>query len=82
MKDKLLKNADTDNIYQLILQMINEARTPEHIKRISMLADWLPEYLQMIREEDTFNEESIPYLKRGNIVLVNLGFNIGEELGG
>lgn len=62
--------------------MIDEAKTPEQIKKASLLTDWLSKYLQMIIEEDAFTRESVPDLKRGNIVSIDMGFNIGEELGG
>jgi len=62
--------------------MIDEAKTPKQIKKASLLTDWLSKYLQMIIEEDAFTRESVPDLKRGNIVFIDMGFNIGEELGG
>jgi len=74
--------AAVGRIYQEILTMISTTETPEQFKRITLLVNWLKKYIDMIKNENTFVRGDSPDLKRGHIVLIDLGFNIGEELGG
>jgi mRNA interferase MazF len=53
----------------------------EH-KRASIYIDWLKAKLQYIFKEDTYDPKKDIYYKRGEIVHVDLGFNIGNEIGG
>lgn len=52
-------------------------------KRISLLLDWIDKYIDYIKAENTFSQFGEIYdLKRGDVVLIDLGFNIGKEFGG
>ena len=55
------------------------------IKVQSLLSDFqqlFTDYKNYIKNETTFNPKYYPDFKRGNIVNLNLGFNLGSELGG
>lgn len=47
-----------------------------------LLAYWIYDFANYHDEEKTFDTTKIITFKRGNIIKVNLGFNIGHELGG
>ncbi len=51
-------------------------------KRASLLAYWLKTYIHFVRAEDSFLPQSVPRLKRGQIVHVDFGYRVGKEFGG
>ena len=73
-KESALKKLD-----DLIESFINN---PDSLKKANNLSYWLSQYSTSIGFEDEFNPRKLKKYKRGDIVKVNLGFNIGNELGG
>lgn len=55
---------------------------PETYKKSALLYYWLRDYKNYIKNESTFDPKYYPQLYRGSIVNLNLGFNIGSEIGG
>ena len=53
-----------------------------HIKKANLLSYWLKDYIKYISEEETFNPSSLKEYSRGDVIKVNLGFNVGNEEGG
>lgn len=51
-------------------------------KRERLLSSWLSEYAKYIKQEETFKPQFLKRYKRGEIILVNLGYRIGSEEGG
>jgi len=51
-------------------------------KRQDILTKWLTKWCRYLSLEDTFKPEYIPRYKRGDIVYVDFGFNVGHEFGG
>ena len=51
-------------------------------KTSNLLAYWIKDFAKYHDEEKTFTAKSLKIFKRGDIVKANLGFNIGNELGG
>lgn len=51
-------------------------------KKSNLLAYWINDFSKYHDNEKFFNPNSLKVFKRGDIVKVNLGFNIGNELGG
>lgn len=51
-------------------------------KKSNILAYWIKDFSKYHDEENTFDLSSFKTFKRGDIIKVNLGFNIGKELGG
>ena len=51
-------------------------------KKAAILAYWLRDYLGYIKNEKTFKPKQLITYKRGQIVFVNFGFRVGQELGG
>lgn len=72
-KDKSLNRLDLSFIKHIEL---NEIKTSE------LLAYWINDYAVYHDEERTFDISKSGVFYRGDIVKVNLGFNIGNELGG
>lgn len=56
--------------------------TGKYLKKAYLLSYWIKDYVRMINfEEDFVPTRNIAY-KRGNIVKIDFGFNIGAEYGG
>lgn len=72
-KDASLKRLDTSFLKHITLQ---------EYKKTHLLAYWLNDFAQYHDEESTFSPSSLKVFKKGDIIKVNLGFNIGNELGG
>lgn len=53
-----------------------------HPKVQSIITEWLVKWSKYIVREKRFDSQFLPYFKRGDIVYVDLGFNIGSEHGG
>lgn len=54
----------------------------QEYKKTHLLAYWINDFAEYHDNEVTFNSSSLKTFKRGDIIKVNLGFNIGNELGG
>lgn len=51
-------------------------------KQLITLFKWLNYFIEKLNYEHTYEPGKLPSFKRGDIVWVNLGYNIGSELGG
>ena len=51
-------------------------------KKSNVLAYWIKDFSNYHDEERTFDTHKLKRYKRGDIIKVNLGFNVGNELGG
>ena len=51
-------------------------------KKSNLLAYWITDFSNYHDNEKTFDIKQLKTFKRGDIIKVNLGFNIGNELGG
>lgn len=57
-------------------------KVQENYKKAAIFVYWLNDYIEYIKAEATFRPEMNMTYKRGQIVFVNFGFRIGNELGG
>lgn len=55
---------------------------PTLLKKTDLMCYWLEEFAKYIYQEETFKPEKLLSYKRGDVIRVNLGFRIGNELGG
>ncbi|MBO5853100.1 MAG: type II toxin-antitoxin system PemK/MazF family toxin, partial [Bacteroidales bacterium] len=55
---------------------------PDSLKKADLISYWLESYTNYIDFETTFDSSRLPRYKRGSVLRVNFGFNIGKELGG
>ena len=56
--------------------------TGNHLKKANLLSYWIKDYVRMINFEENFNPARNIAYKRGNIIKIQFGFNIGSEYGG
>ena len=56
--------------------------TGQSLKKANLLSYWLKDYVRMVDFEETFDPKRNIAYKRGDIVKLNFGFNIGSEYGG
>lgn len=54
----------------------------QNLKKVQLISKWLSDFSNYILFEDKFEAAKNIAYKRGDIVKVNFGFNIGSELGG
>lgn len=53
-----------------------------NLKKVALITYWLRDQKNFFKQEKTFHPKYLPIYKKGSIVQVNLGFNIGKEYGG
>ncbi len=51
-------------------------------KKAQLISKWIKEFSNYLRFEEVFDSNRIIVYRRGDIVKVNFGFNVGNELGG
>ncbi len=54
----------------------------KHLKKANLLSFWLKDFFKYIEQEETFDSSYLKEYSRGDIIKVNLGFNVGNEEGG
>ena len=75
-KDNIVKSLD-----QLLTSFLESSDS--HLqKKASLLSYWLDSFFEYIREEDAFDSTKLKSYKRGDVIRVNFGFNVGSEYGG
>ncbi len=72
---------DTDKLDRA-LQTLSGSVSEMPAKQQSIFADWLTTWSKYLKFERTFKPERLKYYKRGDIVHVHFGFNVGSEQGG
>lgn len=65
-----------------LLNSYQTSKIPKNKKKASLFSYWLRDYTRMLRYEETFDPKRLKTYKRGEIVKVHLGYNIGSEEGG
>lgn len=83
MKEDVIQNkkAAIKALNKLLEGYINDP-TGKHLKKANLISYWLKDYAQMINFEEKFEPTRNIAYKRGDIVKLNFGFNIGSEYGG
>lgn len=59
-----------------------ESSNEDNIKKVNIISYWFKDYINYINSENDFNPVNLKTYERGDVIKVNLGFNIGSELGG
>ena len=73
------KNASISTLSSYLDDLINN---PNTLKKADLLSYWIEDYTKYLSSEDTFNPALYKSYKRGDVIKVNLGFNVGSEEGG
>lgn len=84
MNDQEKNNAiihKDNSLHRLDISFIKHIDLKEY-KTSHLLAYWMNDFANYHDEERTFDTTKMICFKRGSIIKVNLGFNIGHELGG
>ena len=69
------------SLNKMLESFINDP-TGIHLKKANLLSYWIKDYVRMISFEEQFDPKRNIAYKRGNIVKIDFGFNIGAEYGG
>lgn len=69
------------SLNKLLEQYINDP-AEAHLKKANLISYWIKDYVQLINFEERFDPTKNIAYKRGNVVKLNFGFNIGNEYGG
>lgn len=80
-KEDIANHVDTA-IRQIKKLMHSYFDNPETISKADKLSYWLEDYTRLLSFEDFFNPCYLKTYERGDIIKVNLGYNIGNEEGG
>ncbi len=72
----------TIEIRDSLINLVKYTHDIERLKKIEMYFDWLITKTSKVNEEPTFDANTMPCLNRGDVILIDLGFNVGEEYGG
>jgi len=75
------KKSAIKKINNLMEMYINNPEE-KYLKKANLLSYWLEDFSDYIREENNFNPKELISYKRGDVIKVNFGFNVGSEHGG
>lgn len=64
------------------LQALSDSISEMSVKKQDIISDWFFTWARYLKFERTFKPERLKYYKRGDIVHVHFGFNVGNEQGG
>lgn len=80
LKNKAISHKD-NSLNRLDISFLKHIELKEY-KTTHLLSYWINDFSNYHDEEKTFNTSKMITFKRGSVIKVNLGFNIGHELGG
>ena len=82
-KDDVIQNKKEaiKSLNRMLEGFVNDP-TGNHLKKANLLSYWIKDYVRMINFEENFNPTRNIAYKRGNIIKIQFGFNIGSEYGG
>lgn len=80
IKSEAIAHKDS-SLKRLDLSFIKHIESEEY-KKSNLLAYWIKDFANYHDNEKNFKTTDLKTFKRGDIIKVNLGFNIGNELGG
>lgn len=66
----------------MLLELYINDPSMKHLKKAHLISYWIKDYVSLINFEENFDPTKNIAYKRGNIVKLNFGFNIGSEYGG
>jgi len=64
------------------LDSLISSSNPKRQGKADKLSYWLEDYIKFLNFEDNFSPSSLKRYKRGEVIKVHLGYNIGSEEGG
>ena len=73
-----LTNKELSDTLNTVEKMLNSLDP----KQQHIMAEWLDDWCNYLGFEKSFVPQKLKFYKRGDIVLVHFGYNVGSELGG
>lgn len=82
-KDEVIRNKKKSikALNKMLESFINDT-SEKHLKKANLISYWLNSYTSYLQNEESFSPSRLIRYKRGSVVRVNFGFNVGKELGG
>jgi len=74
------KKSAIKSLNNLLESYINKPET--YLKKANLISYWIKDYVRYLKFEEEFKPEKNIAYRRGNVVKINFGFNIGSEYGG
>lgn len=81
-EDVILNKKESIKSLNKLLEGYINAPNDSRLKKANLISYWIKDYVRMINFEEQFDPTKNISYKRGNIVKVDFGFNIGAEYGG
>lgn len=78
LSHKILTLANIDSL----LTDYATSKDTKNIKKCDTLCYWLDTYIKYLSTENEFDSKKLKSYERGDIIKVNLGYNVGDEEGG
>ena len=78
LSHKILTLANIDSL----LTEYATSKDVKQIKKCDTLCYWLDTYIKYLSNENEFDSKKLKSYERGDIIKVNLGYNVGDEEGG
>lgn len=75
------KNTSIATLNKMLDDFIDD-HTESHLKKADLISYWLESFTKYVKAEESFSPERLLRYKRGSVIRVNFGFNIGKEFGG
>lgn len=75
------KNSVLSNFSSFLDELISSDNSTES-KKADLISYWLKDFQTYLSQETSFEPARLKSYKRGDVVKVNLGFNVGSEQGG
>lgn len=66
---------------KMLESLINDSSIT-HLKKANLISFWIKDYVKLLEFEESFDPTKNISYKRGNVVKLNFGFNVGAEYGG
>lgn len=82
-RETVIKNKKSaiQQLNKLLESYINDSSNA-HLKKANLISYWIKDYVRYLNFEETFDPKKYISYKRGDVIKVGFGFNVGAEYGG
>lgn len=81
-EDVIMNKKDAIRSLNKLLEFYINDPNGQHLKKAHLMSYWLKDFVRYIKFEENFDPTKNISYKRGNVIKVNFGFNVGSEYGG
>ena len=81
-EDVILNKKDSIKKLNSLLEGYINSQDTNNLKKANLISYWIKDFVNYISQETKFDPTKLLSYKRGSVIKVNLGFNIGAEYGG